>query len=295
VAGLTELGISHQPSSLSHQAHVHHSFPSHLPRNRRGRARRASPCATADDRGGSGRADAQDRRRKFTLDEALAMARDMNVRYMTFKDVHLPRTDSADALRAARAKIEAAGITIMGGGTITMPNDPAELRKDFEYARACGFPLMFVSPDPASLDVLEALVKEFDIKVAIHNHGPEDKWYPAPADAYEAIAGRDPRMGLCVDIGHTSRTGTDFVTAIVDAKDRLLDLHVKDLSDPMNRDSQVEVGRGVFDFPRLFRALLDIGYSGQVGLEYEIKESNPTPGMIESLAYMHGVLAALTR
>ena len=231
--------------------------------------------------------------RKFTLDQALAMAKQLNVRYMTFKDVHIPRTDSPDALRATRAKIEAAGITIMGGGTITMENDPARIRKDFEYAKAAGFPLIFASPDPAALDTVEGLVKEFDIKLAIHNHGPEDKWYPRPDDAYNAIKGRDPRMGLCVDIGHTSRTGTDFVKAITAYKDRVLDMHVKDLSDPMNRDSQVEVGRGVFDFPRLFKTLLEIGYAGQVGLEYEIKEDDPLPGMIESIAYMRGVLAAV--
>ena len=136
-------------------------------------------------------------------------------------------------------------------------------------------------------------MKEFDIKLAIHNHGPEEKWYPRPEDAYNAIKGRDPRMGLCVDIGHTSRTGTDFVKAIAAYKDRVLDMHVKDLSDPMNRDSQVEVGRGVFDFPRLFKTLLEIGYAGQVGLEYEIKEDDPLPGMIESIAYMRGVLAAV--
>jgi len=231
--------------------------------------------------------------RKFTLDQALAMARQLNVRYMTFKDVHIPRTDSPEALRATRAKIEAAGITIMGGGTITMENDPAQIRKDFEYAKAAGFPLIFASPDPAALDAVERLVKEFDIKLAIHNHGPEDKWYPRPEDAYNAIKSRDSRMGLCVDIGHTSRTGTDFVKAIATYKDRVLDMHVKDLSDPMNRDSQVEVGRGVFDFPRLFKTLLEIGYAGQVGLEYEIHEDNPLPGMIESIAYMRGVLAAL--
>jgi inosose dehydratase len=231
--------------------------------------------------------------RKFTLDQALAMARQLNVRYMTFKDVHIPRTDSPDTLRATRAKIESAGITIMGGGTITMENDAAQIRKDFEYAKAAGFPLIFASPDPAALDAIERLVKEFDIKLAIHNHGPEDKWYPRPEDAFNAIKGRDARMGLCVDIGHTSRTGTDFVKAIATYKDRVLDMHVKDLSDPMNRDSQVEVGRGVFDFPRLFRTLVEIGYAGQVGLEYEIKEDDPLPGMIESIAYMRGVLAAL--
>jgi len=232
--------------------------------------------------------------RKFTLDQALAMATTIGIKYMTFKDVHLPRTDPPDTIIANRRKIEAAGITIMGGGTIAM-KEPDQIRKDFAYAKLAGFPLIFAAPEPAALDFIEQMVKEHDIKLAIHNHGPEDKSYPAPQDAYSAIKDRDRRMGLCVDIGHTSRTGTDFVQAIVDFKDRIYDMHVKDLSDPKNKDAQVEVGRGVFDFPRLFRALLQIGYDGQVGLEYEIKEDDPLPGMIESVAYMRGVLAALTQ
>src|SRR5204863_102659 len=69
--------------------------------------------------------------REFTLDQALDMARQMGVRYMTFKDVHVPRTDPPEATRALRKKIEAAGITIMGGGTITIPNNPAQIRKEF--------------------------------------------------------------------------------------------------------------------------------------------------------------------
>jgi sugar phosphate isomerase/epimerase len=232
--------------------------------------------------------------RKFTLDQALEMARAMDVKYMTFKDVHIPRTDPPETIRANRAKIEAAGITIMGGGTITMQNDQAQIRKDFEYAKAAGFPLIYASPDPAALDFIEQMVRQHDIKLVIHNHGPEDKWYPAPIDAYKAVKARDARLGLCVDIGHTIRTGTDFIKAIVDLKDRVYDLHVKDLADPKDKDSQVEVGRGVFDFPALFKALLSIEYQGQVGLEYEIKENDPLPGMQESIAYMRGVLAALT-
>jgi sugar phosphate isomerase/epimerase len=233
--------------------------------------------------------------RKFPLDQALAMASTIGIRYMTFKDVHVPRTDPPEAIAANRRKIEAAGISIMGGGTITWKNEPDQIRKDFEYAKQAGFPLIYASPDPTALDTVEQLAKQHDIKVAIHNHGPEDEWYPAPKDAYDAVKSRDRRLGLCVDIGHTARTGTDFVQAIVDLKDRVYDLHVKDLTDTKARDSQVEVGRGVFDFPRLFRALLQIGYEGQVGLEYEIKEDDPLPGMIESIAYMRGVLAGITQ
>lgn len=232
--------------------------------------------------------------RKFTLDQALEMARALGISHMTFKDVHIPRTDPPETTKALRARIEKAGITIMGGGTITMQNEPEQIRKDFVYAKNAGMPLIYASPDPAALDFIESMVKEHDVKLVIHNHGPEDKWWPAPQDAYKAIRTRDKRMGLCIDIGHTIRTGTDPVQACVECQDRLYDMHVKDLTSKTDRDSQVEVGRGVLDFPGLFRTLLKIGYEGQVGLEYEIKAENPLPGMQESIAYMRGVLAALT-
>lgn len=232
--------------------------------------------------------------RKFSLEEVLRAAQMLGVKHMTFKDVHIPRTDPPERTRALRARIEAAGITIMGGGTINMKNDPAQIRRDLEYARNAGMPLIYASPDPAALDTIEGLVKEFDIRLAIHNHGPEDKWWPAPQDAYKAVKGRDARMGLCIDVGHTLRTGTDPIQACVECQDRLYDMHVKDLKVATDRDSQVEVGRGIIDFPGLFRTLLKIGYKGQVGLEYEIHPNDPFDGIRESLAYMRGILAALT-
>jgi sugar phosphate isomerase/epimerase len=259
-------------------------------------ARAAEPVAAGAARGGDPRLTigvASYSLRKFTLDQALDMAKTLGVTHMTFKDVHLPRTDPPETTRALRAKIEAAGITIMGGGTITLPNDPVQIRKDFEYAKAAGFPLIFISPDPASLDAVEQMAKEFDIKAAIHNHGPEDKHWPRPEDAYAAISSRDKHLGLCIDIGHTTRAGTDPVQACRQFRDRLYDLHVKDLAVKTDKDSQVEVGRGVLDFPALFRTLIDIGYQGQVGLEYEIHENDPLAGMIESIAYMRGVLAGV--
>ena len=232
--------------------------------------------------------------RELSLDQALAGAKTLGVTSMTFKDVHLPRTDSPETTRAVAAKIRAAGISIAGGGTITLPNDPVQIKKDFEYAKNAGFPLIFISPDPAALDTIEQMVKTYDIKVAIHNHGPEDKWWPRPQDAYAAIKSRDRRMGLCIDVGHTTRTGTNPAQACRECRDRLYDMHVKDLRVATENHTDVEVGRGVINFPELFKALLEIGYQGQVGLEYEINAKNPIPGMIESMAYMRGVLAALT-
>jgi sugar phosphate isomerase/epimerase len=232
--------------------------------------------------------------REFPLDQALAWAKLMDVKYMTFKDVHVPRTDPPEATRALRAKIEAAGITIMGGGTITIKNDAAQIKKEFEYAKNAGFPLIYVDPEPAALDTIEQMAKTYNIRVAIHNHGPENKNWPRPQDAYAAVKSRDKRLGLCIDIGHTLRTGTDPVAACRECRDRLYDMHVKDLATKTEKESQVEVGRGVIDFPGLFRTLIEIGYQGQVGLEYEINAKAPLPGMIESMAYMRGVLAALT-
>ena len=230
--------------------------------------------------------------REFTLDRALEMAKTLGVTHMTFKDVHVPRTDSPEATRALRAKIEAAAITIVGGGTITIANDPAQIRKEFEYAKNAGFPMIYTSPVPAALDTLEQLAKTYDIRVCIHNHGPEDKLWPRPQDAYAAVKSRDKRMGLCVDVGHTLRTGTDPVQACREVRDRLYDMHVKDLTVRTDERSETKVGRGLIDFPGLFRTLIEIGYTGQVGLEYEIEPKNPLPGMIESMAYMRGVLAA---
>jgi sugar phosphate isomerase/epimerase len=232
--------------------------------------------------------------REFPLERALEMAKILGVTYMTFKDVHVPRTDPPEATRQRRAKIEAAGITIMGGGTITIPNNPATITREFEYAKNAGFPLIFVDPEPAALDTIEQMAKEYDIKVAIHNHGPEDKRWPRPQDAYAAVKSRDRRLGLCIDIGHTTRTGTDPVQACRECRDRLYDMHVKDLATRTEKESQVAVGRGVVDFPALFKTLIEIGYQGQVGLEYEINPKDPLPGMIESMAYMRGVLAAVT-
>ena len=140
----------------------------------------------------------------------LELCKEMRVKHITLKDVHLARTDPPETTRALRKKIEAAGLTIMGGGTLTWRNnDEAEIRKDFEYAKNGGFPLMVCSPAPETLDTLEKLVKEYDIKVAIHNHGPEDKQLPSPYDVWNAVEKLDKRVGLCIDVGHTARAGVD--------------------------------------------------------------------------------------
>ena len=232
--------------------------------------------------------------RKFPLDKALEMIKALRTPYVNFKSVHVPYEKSTTELEAMRAQIQAAGFQIVGGGTIDFNKDTDEdVKRLFEYAKAAGMPTMVSTCDPGTLPRVEKFAKQYDIKVAIHNHGPEDKKYPSPYDVLEYVKNMDPRMGLCIDVGHTVRTGTDVVKSIIDAGPRLLDMHVKDLRDLKNKDSQVIVGEGALPFPEIFRALDTIRYGGFVNLEYEIDADDPLPGMKQSFAYMRGVLAGL--
>jgi sugar phosphate isomerase/epimerase len=231
--------------------------------------------------------------RKFSLEQAIEMCRAMEVRYITLKDVHLPMTATPDEIRAAVTKLDAAGIKLMGGGVIYMKNDEAVVRKAFEYAKAAGFPLIVGAPDPDAIPLVERFVREYGIPLAIHNHGPEDKSYPAPLDALKLIKDRDRRLGLCMDVGHTVRAGANPVRTVAEVGDRLMDLHVKDLRSATDEASQVEVGKGIVDYPGLIRALHQRNFAGHVALEYEINEDHPEVGIRESLAYLRGVVDAV--
>ena len=154
-------------------------------------------------------------------------------------------------------------------------------------------PLIVATADPRILPRIERFAKRHDVAVAIHNHGPEDRFYPSPYDALRHVRDMDPRMGLCVDVGHTVRAGTDVVRALADAGPRVLDLHVKDLRDLGDVGSQVIVGEGRIPIADILRQLLAMRYDGHVNLEYEIDAADPLPGMQRSFAHLRGVLAGL--
>ena len=234
--------------------------------------------------------------REFPLDKALEMAKTLRTPYINFKSVHVPYDKTPAELAEWREKVQAAGFQIVGGGTITFDKDTdADVEKYFMYAKAAGMPTIVTMMGPTSvLPRIEKFAKQYDIKVAIHNHGPEDKNFPSPYDVLKAVKGMDPRMGLCMDIGHATRAGADIVQAALDAGPRLLDMHVKDLADGTAKDSQVAVGEGKLPIPALFRALQKINYQGYVNLEYEINAKDPLPGMQVSFAYMRGVIAGTT-
>ena len=195
---------------------------------------------------------------------------------------------------AQAAAYRAAGFKLTAAGNITFAmDDDADIRPKFEYLKAAGIPIAVCAPTHENLPRLEKFVKEYDIKLAIHNHGPEDKNFPSPFDVLAAVKNMDPRIGLCMDLGHSLRAGADVVAAIHAAGPRLYDLHIKDLADAGAKESQVAVGEGVMPVRAIFQALIDTHYAGNVDLEYEIHADDPMPGVVESFAYMRGVLAGM--
>jgi len=231
--------------------------------------------------------------RKFSLDQAIAMAKAAGVKYISLKEMHLPLKSTAAECREAREKVEAAGLVLLGGGVIYMKNDEQQIRGFFDYAKEAGMPTIVCSPDPEALDTVEQMAKQYDIRIAIHNHGPGDKRYPSPRDVMRLIKNRDEHMGLCIDVGHTVRIGEDPVEVIGECAARLYDMHIKDVTAATETGKPTEVGRGVIDIVALLKKLVGIKYNGHVALEYEDKGDAPVPGMCESFGYIRGVLAVI--
>jgi sugar phosphate isomerase/epimerase len=231
--------------------------------------------------------------RKFTLEQAIDMTKKLGLNYINLKDVHLPLKSTPEECHAAGEKVRSAGLILMGGGVIYMKNDAAQIRSIFEYAKNAGMPTIVCSPDPDALDEVEKRAKEYDLRIAIHNHGPTDTKYPSPLDVLKLIQDRDARMGICMDVGHTVRINQDPVPVIKKCAPRLYDFHIKDETQATKDGKPTEVGRGVIDIVAVLQALLKVKFKGHLGLEYEAHADDPFPGALESIAYIRGILAAL--
>jgi sugar phosphate isomerase/epimerase len=233
--------------------------------------------------------------RNFDRAHLIGFMKQLNVLALNAKDVkdHLPM-DAAEETKALD-DYRAAGIQLHAAGTIYFDKDEdADIRNKFEYCKRAGISVIVAGdPAPGTLPRIEKFVKEYDLRFAIHNHGPEDKLWHSPLDVLQAVKQMDPRMGCCIDVGHTVRAGVDVVEAIKQVGPRLFDMHIKDLTDFQSKESQVAVGDGLMPVRRIFETLIAMKYDGFVDLEYEVHGDDPMPGVISSFAYMRGVLAGM--
>lgn len=228
---------------------------------------------------------------RFDLDKSLAMMKRIGVTNLSVKEIHLPLNSSQETINAAFEKIRAAGINPYTVGVIYMKTKDA-VDQAFAYAKKCGVDMIVGAPSYDVLDHAEEKVKEYNIRLAIHNHGPEDQLYPGPKDVWDRIKDRDPRMGLCIDIGHATRAGVAVDQAVKQYRKRLFDLHIKDVSAAAKDGKAIEIGRGVIDFGALVKALKKSGYKGVCSIEFEKDMNDPLPGIAESIGYYKGVMRA---
>lgn len=230
--------------------------------------------------------------RKFSLEDTLSMTKRLGITRIGFKSFHLPLDASDELIASTVAKCEEAGINLYGGGVIYMKTRE-EVDNAFEYARKAKMKMIIGVPNHELLSYSEGKVKEYGIKLAIHNHGPGDDLYPSAESAYVLIKDMDPGMGLCIDIGHTKRINRDPERDLIDYFDRVFDIHIKDVTAANEEGSTCEVGRGVIDIPSFLKAVIKKKYSGTLAFEYEKDEDDPFPGLCESVGYVRGVLATM--
>jgi inosose dehydratase len=230
--------------------------------------------------------------RSFTLDQAIEMTKRLGLKKITLKDMHLPLNSPEGDIKKALEKIRGAGLELSSCGVVYMTTE-AEVQNAFTYAKAAEIKMMVGVPQPPLLELTERLVKETDITLAIHNHGPTDERYPSPESAYRLIAKMDKRMGLCIDVGHTQRLGLDPSIEIERFFDRLYDVHFKDVSSADAKGTTVECGRGVIDIPKLLKTLVRLKYSRILHFEHEKDAKDPLAGVAESIGYVRGIMATL--
>ncbi len=225
----------------------------------------------------------------FDVEKSIDMMKRLDVHYISLKDFHLP-IDSDDAkIKSVMGQFESANIKVYALGVIYMKTKQA-VDDAFNYAKKTGVNMIVGVPTYDLLDYTEEKVKTSNIKIAIHNHGPEDALYPAPENVYEHIKNRDSRMGLCLDIGHATRAGSDLEKVILNYKARLFDMHIKDVTGAYKEGKAIETGRGIIDFKALVKALNKINYNGICSIEYEKDMTDPLPGIAESVGFFRGVI-----
>jgi sugar phosphate isomerase/epimerase len=226
----------------------------------------------------------------FDLDYTLDALEKLDVHYLCVKDFHLPLNATDEQMAEFHRKLKAKDVVPYAAGPIYMKTEQ-EVDRAFDYAKRLGVNMIVAVPDLAMLPYVNGKVQEYDMRIAIHLHGPDIELYPNATDAWNHVKDLDPRMGICMDIGHNLRTGDDPVADIKKYRSRIFDIHIKDVTAATKAGRGIEFGRGIIDFPALVKTLRKIKYDGVCSLEYEKDMKDPMIGIAQSIGYFKGVCA----
>ena len=228
---------------------------------------------------------------KADLDKALETLQKADIHYLCIKDFHLPLNSTDAEIAAFHEKLKSKGVTGYAVGPIYMKSKEA-VDQGFEYAKRVGVKLIVGVPNYDLLPYVDQKIKEYGMNYAIHLHGPDIKEYPDAEDIWNHVKDLDPRLGMCLDIGHNLRNGKDPVEALKKYHTRVFDMHLKDVTANTKAGYSVEVGRGIIDFPALVNMMRKVKYTGVISLEHERNMNDPYMGIAESIGYFRGVVAA---
>ncbi|MBP8959115.1 MAG: sugar phosphate isomerase/epimerase [Bacteroidales bacterium] len=224
------------------------------------------------------------------IEKAIEIMKRVNVLNLSLKDVYLPMNSTPETIKSVIGRLKSEGITVYTVGVVYMKSEQ-EVDRAFEYAKNAGVKMIVGAPNYELLPYVEKKVKDYDMRLAIHNHGPDNPLFPNATDIWNHIKDMDARMGICLDIGHTVRDGADPSVDADRYSKRLFDIHIKDVTDASKAGRTVEMGRGVIDIPKFVATLRKIKYSGMCSLEYEKDMKDPLAGIAESIGYFKGVMA----
>jgi inosose dehydratase len=226
----------------------------------------------------------------FSVEKTIEMMNSIGINYLSLKDFHMSLNSNQEQINSVLEKFKAAGIIVYTVGVIYM-NTVESVDQAFEYAKMAGVKMIVGAPDYQLLPYAEEKIKTYDIRLAIHNHGPDNPLYPDASDIWDHVKDLDPRIGICIDIGHTVRDGKDPSEDIERYSKRIFDIHTKDVDNASKEGKTVETGRGIIDIPKFVATLRKIKYNGKCSLEFEKEMKDPLPGIAESIGYFKGVMA----
>lgn len=228
--------------------------------------------------------------REFNVEKTIEMMKRVGVVNLSLKDFHMPMNSTQEQINSVINKFKAAGINVYTVGVVYMKTQ-ASVDQAFEYAKMAGVKMIVGAPEYELLPYVEKKIKTYDFKLAIHNHGPDNPLYPNATDIWNHVKDLDPRMGICIDIGHTMRDGQDPSVDIERYGKRIYDIHIKDVDKAAKEGTTVEMGRGIINIPEVIATLRKIKYNGTCSLEFEKDMKDPLPGIAESIGYFKGVMA----
>ena len=230
--------------------------------------------------------------RGFPVDVALDHTKNLGFDQVEFFSGMFPLDASDDDIKKMVAKVRGLGLSISAHGVNGFTKDAAANRRVFEFAKKAGIKNISAAPTPDSMDSLEELVKEYDIRIAIHNHGPSDRFNKV-VDLLRAVEGRDVRIGACADLGHYIRSGEKPVDVIRSLAGRLYGIHLKDFAEMKENTRGVLLGQGHLNCEAVFDAMIQAKFpaDGALSLEYEENPQDPTEDIRKCVATARAALA----